>query len=803
VTEPATVLLVDDREENLLALRAILEPLGHDLVAVTSGTAALKELLRRDIACILLDVQMPELDGFELAELIKQRERSQHIPIVFVTALSKDERHVYRGYSAGAVDYIFKPIDPNILRSKVSVFVELWEKTHLVQKQAAQLHEQELLALERASEERYRALADAMPQIVWTADAEGRTTYFNRRWFEYTGMAPEDAGPHVWAGVVHPDDLPFVVARREQTLHTGDPFEVEYRFRSANGEYRWHLGRAVGSRGEDGRVAFWIGTATDIHDRRLIEDQRNFIITASDVLAESLDYRRTLGRVAELATAEVADWCAVHIVESDGSIVELAVAHRDPAQLTFIRELQERYPPDPAASTGAPAVIRTGEAELVPEIDDSLLEQAARDDLHLDLLLQLGLQSYVCVPIRTRDRVLGALTLVSSDPGRRFRAEDILLAEEIARRAGHAIENADLYRRAEERAQAARVLATIGDGVCLVDRDGRVRLWNEAAERIVGIVEDDVLGRPVTDAIPGWASLAPRIPLTEPGAAAHAESLPLEVERGELWLSISAVGDEEGTVYAFRDLTEERALETMRQDFVATVSHELRTPLAAIYGAALTLRRNDVALEGELKEKLLEVISEESNRLSEIVSELLLATQLDTDRLQANVDRCDPREIVQLELDAAQTHLPENVRLELVAPDDLPAVVADAGQLRQVIANLLENAIKYSPKGGTVTVDVSTLDRHVRFSISDEGLGIPPSEHRRIFEKFFRLDPDMTHGIGGTGLGLYICRELVRRVDGRIWVESDGRSGSTFHVEIPQEQPIAAGGERRRAVTTA
>ena len=115
-------------EENLLALEAILEPLGHRLVSVTSATAALKELLLDDFACILLDVQMPELDGFELAELIKRRERSQHIPIIFVTALSKEEQHVYRGYSAGAVDYIFKPIDPNILRSKVSVFVELWEK---------------------------------------------------------------------------------------------------------------------------------------------------------------------------------------------------------------------------------------------------------------------------------------------------------------------------------------------------------------------------------------------------------------------------------------------------------------------------------------------------------------------------------------------------------------------------------------------------------------------------------------------------------------------------------------------------
>jgi signal transduction histidine kinase len=126
-------------------------------------------------------------------------------------------------------------------------------------------------------------------------------------------------------------------------------------------------------------------------------------------------------------------------------------------------------------------------------------------------------------------------------------------------------------------------------------------------------------------------------------------------------------------------------------------------------------------------------------------------------------------------------------------------VVADPGQLRQVLSNLIENAVKYSPDGGTVRVALAPENRHVRFSVSDSGLGIPVSEQRRIFEKFFRLDPDMTRGIGGTGLGLYICRELVRRVDGRIWVESDGRSGSTFHVEIPQEAVAArANGGRRQ-----
>ena len=183
------------------------------------------------------------------------------------------------------------------------------------------------------------------------------------------------------------------------------------------------------------------------------------------------------------------------------------------------------------------------------------------------------------------------------------------------------------------------------------------------------------------------------------------------------------------------------------------------------------------------------MVVEEAGRLSDIVNELLLASQLDSGLLAANIERCDPLEIARLEVESARAHLPENVELVLDAAPELPAVAADPGQLRQVLGNLIDNAIKYSPDGGAVKVGIEAQDRLVRFAVSDSGLGIPQAERRRIFEKFYRLDPNMTRGIGGTGLGLYICRELVRRVDGRIWVESGGGPGSTFVVEIPRAQP--------------
>jgi PAS domain S-box-containing protein len=783
----ATLLLVDDQPQNLLALQAVLEPLGHELVTAQSGEQALRELLHRDVAVILLDVQMPGLDGFETAELIKQRERTHHIPIIFLTAISKDSEHVFRGYSTGAVDYMFKPFEPAILLSKVSVFVELWQKTRELRRQAELLAEREVAEARRESEERYRSLAESIPQQVWIAAPDGTLEWWNARLTEYFGT--ESAAGLQNGSVVHPEEVEESLRAWEHALSSGEPFEREYRLRRADGAYRWHLSRAVPMRDGTGRVVRWFATNTDIHDRKRAEQAQRLLVDAGELLSSSLDYRATLSAMARAVVPRIADWCAIAIREADGSVRELAVAHADADKARLAEEMVQRYPPK--EQTGAAHVIATGEPLLVPRLSDNLLRAIAVDELHLELLRELGLESYIGIPLVLRGETIGAISLVQAGSGRRYDEDDLAFAQELARRASTAIEQAELYREVEERARAARVLAAVGDGVTLIDRDGVIRLWNPAAETIVGLTETEVLGRRASDVVPGWEGLAERVPVASERAAgeARAETLPLELGGRELWLSISGVGSEEGTVYAFRDLTDERALEEMKSDFVATVSHELRTPLAAIHGAALTILRPDLKLDGELRERLLRVISEESERLAQIVNDLLVASHLDSGQVRSRIESCDPRALAEAVLDAARTHLPEHVTLELSAPGDLPQVAADAEQLRQVLGNLVENAVKYSPDGGAVRVRLEASDGTVRFAVSDDGLGIPASEHRRVFEKFYRLDPNMTRGIGGTGLGLYISRELVRTMNGRIWVDSTVGSGSTFHVEIPQPAP--------------
>jgi two-component system phosphate regulon sensor histidine kinase PhoR len=439
-------------------------------------------------------------------------------------------------------------------------------------------------------------------------------------------------------------------------------------------------------------------------------------------------------------------------------------------------------------------VRRTGEPQLVPEITAAMVEAAAVDDLHLRLLHELGLESYICVPLVVRGRPIGAFTFVIAESGRRFDEEDLALAEELARRASTAVETALLYGEAEERAQAARVLASVADGVFLLDGRNVVRLWNPAAEAITGLRAADVLGRPVTEVMPAWEQVASRILVATAPGPTPAETVPLEIGGRELWLSISGVGFDDGTVYAFRDLTEERKLEELKTDFVATISHELRTPLAAIYGAAVTIRRIDLELDEEMQDRLLEVIADESERLARIVNDVLLASNLDSGALRVTIESCDAASLARGVIESAAAHVPDGIDLDVSAPEDLPRVAADPTQLRQVLVNLVDNAIKYSPEGGPVELTLEPDGRYLRFAVRDRGLGIPSNEQRRIFEKFYRLDPNMTRGIGGTGLGLYICRELVRRVGGRIWVESEEGVGSTFFVDIP-----LAEGQRQRS----
>ena len=512
-----------------------------------------------------------------------------------------------------------------------------------------------------------------------------------------------------------------------------------------------------------------------------------FLGEATAILGSSLDLERTLQRLSELAVPTLADWCAVDLLADDGQIETPVITNPDPQRARWADDLRRRTHGTIESEGAIPSVIRTGEPVFAPDLARELLEKAAEASPRTaEILGKLDLRGWACIPLKAGGRTFGALTLVTE--GTRVLTEaDFSVAEQLAERAAVAVENARLYREAERRADAAMALAYVGDGVVLVDHAGRVRHWNAAMAAMTGGSEEAILGHEAREVVPHWEQLTTHVELASADAPERARPVTLPVLLGERerWFAVTGVAFEGGVVYAVRDVSEEQALERARNDFVATASHELRTPLAAVYGAARTLRRQDLELLPEQQETFIEIIESETERLTGIVAQILLAGQLDSGRVDVAPVRCDLQELGESVLASARLRAPENVELRLVANGAAPVALADPDKLRQVVVNLVDNGIKYSPDGGAVEIELGGGAGRAELAVRDHGLGIPPHEREKVFEKFYRLDPALTRGVGGTGLGLYISRELVTRMGGTIRIEATPGGGTTFRVTLP------------------
>jgi PAS domain S-box-containing protein len=328
-SDKAGILIVDDQQGNLRVLEGLLEDLGQDLVVATSGQQALSCLLDREFAVILLDVRMPGMDGFETAELIRKRRRSRHIPIIFVTAIDDDVEHIAKGYAVGAVDYIMKPLNGDILRSKVKVFVELYQKTQELANRTAELTEKNT-ALEKEIRKRerverilaksrdfYLALFDEFPTMVWRSDEDGRITYFNRSWLQFVGRTLDQEKNDGWEASIHEEDRERCAARYASAFQLREPFEMEYRQRRKDGEYRWVLNHGRPYRNLDGSFAGFIGTSADITPRRRSEEETR----AANAELEAFSY--TVSHDLRAPLRSMAGFCQILLEDyQDGKSVD-------------------------------------------------------------------------------------------------------------------------------------------------------------------------------------------------------------------------------------------------------------------------------------------------------------------------------------------------------------------------------------------------------------------------------------------------------------------------------------------------
>jgi signal transduction histidine kinase len=429
--------------------------------------------------------------------------------------------------------------------------------------------------------------------------------------------------------------------------------------------------------------------------RRRGERQRAFLARAMETFASSLDYLTTLARVAELAVPELADWCTVDILEP-GALEprQLAVAHVDPAKVAYAREVGQRYPPDRNATTGAPQVIRSGVSELYQNIPLPLVEAAAKDGDHLRILRELKLESAMVVPLlREGGRTMGAMSFIYADSGRRYSAEDLSFAEDFARRAVLAIDNA----RAASEVEAARA---------------REQAMRERAE---------------------LASVA-------------------------------------------------------KDHFLATVSHELRTPLNVILGWAVVLREREQELGPEVQ-RALGVIERNARAQARLIEDVLDLSRISSGKLSLDLGPVQIGEAVRV---AALNVRPaaEAKGITLTVDGDLEGpqlmINADGDRVQQVLWNLLSNALKFTPKGGSIAVFTERVGSEVRVRVSDTGEGIPAAVLPHVFEPFRQADASTTRRHGGLGLGLSLVNQIVAAHGGNVEAASAGAGqGSTFLVRLP------------------
>ncbi|MCX7800453.1 MAG: ATP-binding protein [Fimbriimonadales bacterium] len=418
----------------------------------------------------------------------------------------------------------------------------------------------------------------------------------------------------------------------------------------------------------------------------------------------------------------------------------------------------------------------------------------------------LGVQNGITVPlvIEKRDEenrviertVIGVLHAFNKRHGEDFNEEDVRLLERMARNVGSIIANLQLYREVvEEREELLQTFESLTAGLILVSPESRISQMNNSARTIFG-ASPDVVGKPYTDVINNDI-VRDVFERTTKGEDTGTTEVPITIAGVERTYQVQAAqvrnedGKDLGVVAILNDITEMKNIERMKSSFVAMASHELRTPLTAIKGFVSTLLMDD-GFSAEERREFYQIMDQECDRLTRLIADLLNTARIEAgESLKPNYTRVDYRRLLEKVL-AIQRQATSKHNLILDAPEELPSVIGDEDKLDQILTNLLNNAIKYSPNGGDIVLSARIEGDQMVTSVQDSGLGIPPDHIGKVFEKFHRVNNEDNRKIYGTGLGLFLVKHLVESIHlGKIWVDwSEVGKGSRFTFTFPLELDI-------------
>jgi PAS domain S-box-containing protein len=755
----ANILLVDDHPANLLALEALLDDLGHNLVRASSGEEALRLLADRDFAVVLLDVQMHGLDGFETAKRIRGRDRSRHTPIIFLTAHDDNRLSPEEAYALGAVDYLQKPIVPIILRAKVAGFVELFQKTEQVRLQAEQLRQLERREFERKLAEenaRYRALTEHSSDAVTLLDPDGTILYSSPSSLRVLGYGPDEFIGRSCLELVHPDDRERIAARLTDLGRApGATTTVEMRARHQDGSWRWVECVGTNLLAEPAVKAIVVNYR-DITERRrtteaLRDSEERFRQLAENINAVFWMTDPQKDRILYVSPAYETVWGRPRSSLYEQPLSFLDAVHPDDRErvLTWSLEPQAR-----------------GETTDVEY-------RVVRPDGSIRWMRDRGF------PVRGPSGEVYRMAGIAEDITERKQAE------------------ASLYE-SEQRLRA--ILDNWPSVIFVKDLEGRYLLANRACEGYSGEPPERMLGKTDYDYFPREIAeryRADDLNVLHTGTAVRYEESGALRGEGRASLTVKfPLCDAAGRPYAVcgiaTDITDlkraEQALkeaDRRKDEFLAMLAHELRNPLAPIRNAVQVM---NLLAGGEPNlQRAREMIERQVKHLARLVDDLLDVSRITRGKINI---RKEPVELASVIARAAETSRPLlETRRQALAVTLLPEPVlveGDATRLAQVFANLLNNAAKYTNEGGRVTVTVERAGGEVVVRVRDTGIGIPAELLPRVFDLFTQGDRSLARSEGGLGIGLTLVRRLVEMHGGRVEAFSDGPGkGSEFVVRLP------------------